>query len=139
MGARASDWDLSVRLFSARLPWGWVSGGQDRREDESVSPDRAGDSGRRLVQKWQAGLNTVFFFSIWNYNPKGAGAMVGKGLQDQQVQRTRSGKKRWGVWAAVPTRTLPVSLWPGQALMSSRAGGGLVATAFAFGVPVVSK
>lgn len=108
MGARASDSDLSGRLFSALLPWGRVSGGQGRREDESVSPGPAGDSGRQLVQKWQAGLNTVFFFFflIWNYNPKGAGAMVGKGLQDPRVRRTRSGKKWWGVGATVPTRTL---------------------------------
>lgn len=74
MGARASDSDLSGRLFSALLPWGRVSGGQGRREDESVSPGRAGDSGRQLVQKWQAGLNTVFFFFFFLFGiiiPKG--------------------------------------------------------------------
>lgn len=32
-----------------------------------------------------------------------------------------------------------MSLWPGQALRSSRAGGGLAATAFAFGVSLVLK
>lgn len=42
-----------------------------------------------------------FFFPVWNYNSKGAGAMVGKGLQDPQVRWTCSGK-RWGVWATVP-------------------------------------
>lgn len=74
---------------------------------EQVSRDGAGEKGRRLIRKWQAGLSIVFFSRL-DYKPGGAGAMVGKGRQDPRAQQALSGQKWWRTGWAFPASTRPV-------------------------------
>lgn len=96
---------------------------------EQVSRDGAGEKGRRLIRKWQAGLS-IAFFSRLDYKPGGAGAMVARVARTHGPSRlsaVRSGGALGG--HSLPAHGPWVTVAARRAPLSSRAGGGPITTA----------